>query len=614
MPKVAPQFRFAAPAQRPRNHLWTINRVDVPTEYICLRAQLTQAILNPLTIGFALLAVFLHIFYLFGLHQIQAWQDSAAMVCTPGNLEAFAKQQSSGIHTTQQMFTANLQDVIKAGLDSYTVTVVNLKESTAQQASQLSTIYEFAANTLPVAAQVAMGNTTATINAWLEPKLENARNVTGVLLSAISEVGEALESSGLYSLNRAKIEDAFNIQMPKPSTASFEPLNLSSFTDSVSEQITATTHNATLQLQALKAKPLSGVGFNFTGNSNKLGCLGIDADFLAMKKSCALVRTTAVSIFAIFAFASILLSCFTCYLDWKNALSACRAIQSQLASTMKDRVHDPMLFLNESRSFATKTLTELASSVVPDEFKVYTKWAASYCLSKTMIAWISVSLWVLLLAIPVSVLGSKLNSVPRLNLRASGTNSQSTLDQFVDRLNDNVANHEAYLNLAAKSVLTTTLTALNNQLQTHQDKLNQVIAARFKGTVEDIQPNIERYSALKRIAAPQLKLPRLNSRMLNEISDPALSLGSSKAQSIVLQCSKTLWITFAVMCAITVVWTSAASGYAYVMAKMGKGTEPVNRTLRTQIIISKQPGDECAEPLSPPILPPRDPTRPNFYI
>ncbi|PRT56185.1 hypothetical protein B9G98_03805 [Wickerhamiella sorbophila] len=622
--KLAPQYQFAAPKQNQGGRLWTINRINEPTPYICLRAQLTQALLNPLTLGFALLAVFVHISYLVAQSELQMLSTSGTHLCqqlaepSKHNLQS---DFSSILDTMNSSTTA----LARLGLGSYATIFSNLGESSLRHYTQDLNSFSDLARSVPQSIKFGINKEETSAQDWLGPRLAKAQNMSSVLLKAFTQVGAALQTSGIFSLNQEDVENVFNISLPhfddiQPNTINFTSIS-DNTTDALTKAVNQAVEKATAQLNQVMLTPLSLTKMNFT-QSNMTQCDAILEQFDDIRVACSRAKNGSIAAYCLMAFITFLISCCIRYSNWRNMTMNTKALKESVTGYSKDAVFDPMVYFYDSNHFITTKMKEMCVKLLKKRmYQIYTQWAVSYLSTSSMSTWLFVSFWIILLAIPTEVMNDRLkNSNNKSDLLGKAFYLDYTT--MASSLNDQISTQESEVNNPPKKILMDLFSELNTLLKSAHDDLSKSFSGYLSGNSIDIQLDTPFVQNMQRVAAPTITIPKVTTKQLmTNLYD--LSNGQAiipkQAQALSKICD-VLWTTFGVMIGIWILWTTAALVYTYYAAKITQKASGIfssaNRVYKIVVAEPKSAPESPPVPRPPPAppLPARNVHRPNYFI
>lgn len=614
-PKLAPQYQFAAPKQNQGSRLWTINRINEPTPYLCLRAQLSQVLLNPFTLGLALLAVFVHISYLVAQTELQMLSTSSTDLCQL--VASSTKEHSqSDFSPVLDSLNSSTRALAQLGLGSYATIFSNLGETSLRHYTRDVNSFLDLVESVPQSVNTGAKSDQDRVQDWLGPRLAKAQNMSSILLKAFSEVGAALNTSGIFSLSQDDVEDVFDITLPSFDEFRPGPVNFTLITDNTTDAVNQAVNRAAAQLNQVSLLPLNLGKINIT-QSNVTKCEALLQKYDEVQLACSRAKNASIAAYSLMALITIIMSCCMRYLNWRNMTVNTKTLKENVTGYETDGIIDPMEYFYDSNHFMTTKMKNICAKLFKKRmYQIYTQWAVGYLSTSTMNSWLLVSFWIMLLAIPTAVMQDRLDSTATKPDILAGTISID-FDAMGSSLNDQISRLESGINETPKRILVSLFDELNNILKNTHENLNEALHHYLSENSLDISVNTSFVPSMQRIAAPTISLPRVSAGALKRAygSSNLLSISPEPTRLLSKICD-VLWTTFGVMIAVWVIWTTAALVYTYYAAKITQKASGIFSTAKRihKLVVSESKGEPVPRPPPAPPLPTRNVHRPNYFI
>lgn len=510
MSDVPPMFRVAPPRASIRygSRLmhYVVDRVETPTPYLGLRAQLLQLIFNPLSLFWVGLAIGVAIF----------GKCLVAAVLVTSRFEKQLCEASSGYNSVS-LAADSVQIHAMASMNSHLWNMEVTSEAFVQSVSDTL-------NVSLTSSRESARNATDQMANWTDKNLRSSKNATTKMINTLNNVEEALEKSGLYNINASNFSAVFDWNIPTDISQHLQhnenfknELNTASINGNISKMI----DKARQELMDILV-----VGTRPNGNAT---CSQTSYDSVSHKLKAPYIG--AIIPFSLFAVICIPFMGWIRYLQWQRALDSVRELE-----THPDQDTLEVVFQVSESSLVT--LANWLSSWTKEKYQVYVRWIISFALSASLSRVLAITIFLCIFSIANAPLLSQASSLPKQQDTSWQSDINSTYTYASQRLNSQ-----------CQTVFTK---LISNMTSTHNSLLKH--AGSLSNTTLTLTGPFGRGIALE-----QIRLPSTVSNYSNK--------GNSDLLQLMASLNNTCWLTavalFCIWCALVL----AAAVYAYFSSK-----------------------------------------------
>lgn len=517
---------------------WIINRSIDPTPYVCLASRLTQVPFNIVTVGFILLAVFVHFFASGVLYSLDVAKSGTLSSCISSTSDDIAA--SSFPETVSQsilkdiernivILTEQADENLDSSLDIFGTTAVTYIDV-------LSDVYTDFAKSVAQSSYKAANNVSRSVTEWANDTLGDAIYETDKEINNVTESLKTLQrdlsSSSLFT--KVDLGSAQNLNLNRFKSIRF-PKSINSTLAKLNKGDGSKFHSISSDAKKIvntwmrKAKGANSTSYNKKSLMESVGpikphkvdlCPGIGNDvqshFRDLSNSIKGIKRNCIASCVVLAISFILLRAVYEYYRWRRTLEQAAALETPGGFL------DPIDNVNTAESpISSKIGYSLALFIcgrTTEKFRVSLRWFVDYISTSTALGLLFVGGWFLVafvcqMAVVNPIVSSnKFNDtvIPSSSMPAS---YNSTVGSWVDRLNSVVKDTEESTNNGIFSHLKKSLDEIQKDLNTYQNSMASEMR-NFFGDYQDSlsipQTLTDKVITPTNVMISPLKFPRLN--------------------------------------------------------------------------------------------------------
>lgn len=471
---------------------WIASHSNRETSYLGTLSRFSQSIWNEVTLGFVILALYLHVFSDFVLSLVGQIENLAIMACNSADTSSSSTSSSITVMQNVNATISTIQYVNEQFLAQINGTMKSAVDDALTYISVLSDSYSNLGLSMIFSALQSAENVTQATHDWVNSTLSAAVSQTSQELvnvtNALETVEKALTSSSvlfsdvdLGSIKDFNLDEFSNISVPLSINEKLISYNQSSkfyFNSSISDatlKLQVVTGNITDQLQTLQDSLQSSLlldQLTKSNFSNSVACLStnyIKQSFGSLQTAISKQNTEELATILVIALVMIFPAIIYEYYHWRFLHTLSKIIETP------GNCKDPLEIMELAQNMFIARIQNIVDIyyVASERSKLSGKWLLSFVFSGhhlrilfiTLLCFIAFGFQMTTIKILKTCTASSL-------FLSVANSSQETSTQWVKQLDDAIQQFADDINSNSTFILKSTLSQINDVLSEFESSLS----------------------------------------------------------------------------------------------------------------------------------------------